>query len=265
MENDFKKGLKVDIMQFNTKKDEDKLDVMRFQTKKEVHQIPKSKTRRKVSGKRLAELGLGTILAAGAVFGGVSYWQNSQAVTLEEAKEAGKTLEQLKITPEQDQQLEQIKQIIDKDSVTNYELLASLQNIEELNMDIQKTKIAKATGEDKESITLFTGINTFEEGETKESITVNGVKYENADMSKEASNSIKDLGNMQIDNYNMQNKDISAENLRSKAKKYLNETSKMAASELEEENGKIEMKPTTKGEVKKLKEEQQKQQDDFER
>lgn len=269
MENDFKKGLKIEVMQFNTNKKENELNVMRFQNKqpkKEVHKIAKAKTRRKVNYKRLAELGLGAIIAAGATFGGVSHWRNSQSVTLEEAKEAGKTLEQLKITPEQDVKLQQIKQIVDRDTATNYELLTSLQNIEELNMDIQKTKIAKTRGKDKESISLFTGINTAAEGETKEIITVDGIQYDNFDMSKQTSEAIKDLGRIQLDNYNAQNGNINKKELKSKAKRYLDRTSKMAASEMEEENGKIELKPTTKGEVQKIKEEQQKQQeDDFER
>lgn len=265
MENDFKKGLKIDIMQFNTKKRKNELDVMQFQTKqpkKEVHQISKSKTRRKVNFKRLVELELGAIIAAGAAFGGISHWKNSQSVTLEEAKEAGKTVEQLKITPEQDVKLQQIKQIVDKDTATDYELLTSLQNIEELNIDMQKTKIAKTMGKDKESVSLFTGINTASEGETKEVITIDGIKYENFDMSKQTSEAIKDLGKIQSENYKAQNGDIKGAELKSKVKRYLDITSKMAASEMEEENGKIEMKPTTKGEVKKLKEEQQKQRED---
>ncbi len=270
MSNSFKDGLKVDrsqldIMQFKPK--EKTLDVMKLRTnqpKKEIHKIAKSKTKRRVSSKRLKKLGL-IILATGAAFGGISHWQNSQAVTLEEAKEAGKTLEQLKITPEQEQKLEQIEQIIDRESVTDYELIVSLQDIEELNMDMQKTKIAKATGKDKESVSLFTGIDTTEEGKTKEVITVDGIKYENYNMSKEISESIKDLGNIQSENYKVENGDVKREELKGKAKRYLDKTSKMAASELEEKNGKIEMKPTTKGEVKKLKEEQQKQQEDFER
>ena len=199
MSNSFKDGLKVDrrqldIMQFKPK--EKPLDVMKLRTnqpKKEVHKI--AKTKRRSNSKRLKKLGL-LILATGAAYGGIGQWQNNKEVTLEEAKEIGKTVEQLKITQEQENQYEEIKQMLDNESATEYELLASLENLESLNMDMQKTKIANTMNANKEDITLFTEVSTTEKGRTEESITVNGEKYGNSEMSNEMASSIRDLAGL---------------------------------------------------------------------
>lgn len=269
MSNSFKDGLKVDrrqldIMQFKPK--EKPLDVMKLRTnqpKKEVHKI--AKTKRRSNSKRLKKLGL-LILATGAAYGGIGQWQNNKEVTLEEAKEIGKTVEQLKITQEQENQYEEIKQMLDNESATEYELLASLENFESLNMDMQKTKIANTMNANKEDITLFTEVSTTEKGRTEESITVNGEKYGNSEMSNEMANSIRDLAGLMTYNDQAEQRLISKADLIKYGKKYLDKTSKMAASEIEYENGKIELKPTRVKEVKEAKKEQQKQQeDDFER
>lgn len=270
MSNSFKDGLKVDrsqldIMQFKPK--EKPLDVMKLRTnqpRKEIHKIAKSKTKRRSSSKRLKKLGL-IILATGAAYGGIGQWQDNKEVTLEEAKEIGKTVEQLKITPEQESQYETIKQMLDNESATEYELLASLENLEYLNMDMQKTKIANTMNANKEDITLFTEVSTTEKGRTEESITVNGEKYRNSEMSNEMASSIRDLAGLMIYNDQAEQRLISKADLIKYGKKYLDKTSKMAASEIEYENGKIELKPTRVKEVKEAKKEQQKQQEDFER
>ncbi len=268
MSNSFKEKYKVELdcpTRNYTRKEQRTLDVMqlRNQPKKEVHKIQKSK--RKVNHKRLATLGLGTLLATGAAFGGISHWQNSKQVTLEEAKEIGKTVEQLKITPEQENQYEEIKQILDNESATDYELLASLENLEQLNMDMQKTKIANSMNTNKENITLFTGVSTTEKGKTEEIITVDEVEYRNDAMSNEMANSIKDLAGLMMYNDQISKKMVVRNEVVKYGKKYLDKTSKMAASEVEYNNGKIELKPTTVKEVKQAQKEVKQQEEDFER
>lgn len=132
-------------------------------------------------------------------------------------------------------------------------------------MDMQKTKIANSMNTSKENITLFTGVSTTEKGKTEEIITVDEVEYRNDAMSNEMANSIKDLAGLMMYNDQISKKMVVRNEVVKYGKKYLDKTSKMAASEVEYNNGKIELKPTTVKEVKQAQKEVKQQEEDFER
>ena len=211
--------------------------------------------------KRIATIGLAGLIA----FGGYKaysayneYQKENTPITLDQALQNGESLESLKIDNTVKNELEDIKEELGKEDISNSDLMGLSIRINELQFDTIKTKLANTLGEEESDITLHTGVAS--EGKTKESVEVKGgEKYTNKEflknentISSEISDYIKEIGDMQGLMQELQEGDFKRDDILSKYKKLVKSTDQMAASKITvDKNGNISVEYTK---VKDLKE-----------
>lgn len=137
-------------------------------------QTKNKKNRKRILAKRLATIGLVGLIA----FGGYNYYkdyqQENNSITLEQALENGETLESLKIDSSIEERIKDIKEKLSNPDLSNQELIKLSIEINELQFDTLKTKLAKTLNVDESDIKLYTGLVSKESGETYQSVKVKG-------------------------------------------------------------------------------------------
>lgn len=198
------------------------------------------KNKKKILAKRIATVGLVGLIA----FGGYKYYQDYQkennSITLEQALDNGESLNSLKIDSSIENQLESIKEELSNNEMTNQELVELSTDINELQFDTLKTKLAKTLGVSEEDIKLYTKSVSRETGETYQSVEVQGGETyskkelfkNNNTISDDISTYIKNIGEMQTLMGKMQKGDIDRNSIMKEYKSTIKEIDTMAAAKM---------------------------------
>lgn len=221
----------------------------RVSKQKEVYRNPdnklknvrKNKIRLRKPVRRIGKIALVLFIASGGYKAYNAYNENQKEntpITLTQALENGESLESLEIDNSIKNELEDIKEELGKEDISNSDIMKLAPKINELQFDTIKTKLANTLGEEESDITLHTGVAS--EGKTKESVEVKGgEKYTNKEflknentISSEIANYIKEIGDMQDIMKELQEGDFERENILSKYKKLVKSTDQMAASKI---------------------------------
>lgn len=223
-------------------------------TKKKIYEkkkrIKKAKAAKRKFIGRITALGLAAVAAfpVGKIAYDeyTEYQQQNSPITLDMALEHGETPNSLGIDNDTLLEIEEIEKILEKENLTNQDIIALALKINSAYFDTVKGKLADTLGVQKEEIKIYT--EPAEEGTTMETVKVkNGNTYINKDIftyknsiSKEISDSIKSIGEMQdiMEKIRKESsdKDEIIEELENKAK----EISQIAAMKMNiDENGNI--------------------------
>lgn len=215
------------------------------------------------SAKKLLKIGLAALIA----FGGYKTYseysthkKENAPITLEEALENGETLKSLKIDGNVKNELEEVKQQLSDENITNRNLIELAPKIYNLQLDNLKTKLAMTLGVEEFDIHLHTNADPMDELETIEEIEVDGgetysnissSKNENT-ISKEISDYIIKTGDIETLIRQVQEGDFKRNDILKEYKEAVESIDQMAASKITiDKNGNISAEQTK---VKDLKE-----------
>ena len=224
------------------------------------------KAKRKVNWKNtcklIGEIGLAGLLA----FGGYKacqeyneYKSQNTPITLEQAMKNGESLDELGIDKKIEKEIEDINNLLNKDEITNNEIIELSAKINNLQFDTIKTKLSNTLGVDEEDIKVFTDI--VNNGETtEERIEIKGGKiytnkdfFKNSDtMTEDISNFIKDIGKIQGLMGDIQNKNMDRRECLKKYKQVMKNLDNFAAGKMTiDDKGNISMDYTKVSELDK--------------
>ena len=239
------------------KRKEQEKEVYKARAKKIAAKRRKAKQRRK----RISAIVAAGLVAFGSYGAKKAYDYNIKPVTLEEALEGGKTLEELGLSQSNLNKLEEIKlQLLDKEDLSREEIQDLGEKIENFELSIVKDKIKNTLNisnniqlkprkeASDSSIVIFT-----EEGEKNKCL------IEDKNYDREIGNFIETIANLQIAKDAYRNGINNRAEILEKYDKSLNEAERFASSEITvTEKGKINMYRTTKADLEKIKENESK-------
>lgn len=239
------------------KRKEQEKEVYKARAKKIAAKRRKAKQRRK----RISAIVAAGLVAFGSYGAKKAYDYNIKPVTLEEALEGGKTLEELGLSQSNLNKLEEIKlQLLDKEDLSREEIQDLGKEIEDFELSIVKDKIKNTLNisnniqlkprkeASDSSIVIFT-----EEGEKNKCL------IEDKNYDREIGNFIETIANLQIAKDAYRNGINNRAEILEKYDKSLNEAERFASSEITvTEKGKINMYRTTKADLEKIKENESK-------
>ena len=220
-----------------------------------------SKKRRKTKALRKT---FRTLLAAGLVTIS-AYGVNEnyiKPVTLQEALDAGESLENLGLNEDILSGLEEIQSsLLIKDELSKDEIKKLGTNLENIELDVIKEKIGNALDTDsfitttpRNGASLESTISFYDEKSDKDKILV-----ENKDYDSEIGGYIERIASLQIANDAYAHGGNSREDILKIYEKCLKETEKFASSKITvNENGKMKFNKTTKADLEKIKENENK-------
>ena len=212
--------------------------------------------------KKLEIAALVGVIGFGSLTAYNSYKEKNQRITIEQAIDNGKAPEEFGIKTETVQQLINIKAQLENEEINNVDLINIAPQINGLQFDVVKSKLAETLGLTEEQITL--DIKT-ENGEKEESVkTPDGIYKNNSilrnsnTISKGIAKSIDEIQNMKDYMVEIQNGNFNRDEAIKKYKSVLNNIDKFSASKMStDEKGNITVKYTHKNELEAVKEEQQ--------
>ena len=259
---EFRKSLQVEpqIAEFMTK--ESKKQKETYTASKGTMKKAKRKVNWKNTCKLIGEIGLAGLLA----FGGYKacqeyneYKSQNTPITLEQAMKNGESLDELGIDKKIEKEIEDINNLLNKDEITNNEIIELSAKINNLQFDTIKTKLSNTLGVDEEDIKVFTDI--INNGETtEERIEIKGGKiytnkdfFKNSDtMTEDISNFIKDIGKIQGLMGDIQNKNMDRRECLKKYKQVMKNLDNFAAGKMTiDDKGNISMDYTKVSELDK--------------
>lgn len=259
---EFRKSLQVEpqIAEFMTK--ESKKQKETYTASKGTMKKAKRKVNWKNTCKLIGEIGLAGLLA----FGGYKacqeyneYKSQNTPITLEQAMKNGESLDELGIDKKIEKEIEDINNLLNKDEITNNEIIELSAKINNLQFDTIKTKLSNTLGVDEEDIKVFTDI--VNNGETtEERIEIKGGKiytnkdfFKNSDtMTEDISNFIKDIGKIQGLMSDIQNKNMDRRECLKKYKQVMKNLDNFAAGKMTiDDKGNISMDYTKVSELDK--------------
>ena len=259
---EFRKSLQVEpqIAEFMTK--ESKKQKETYTASKGTMKKAKRKVNWKNTCKLIGEIGLAGLL----VFGGYKacqeyneYKSQNTPITLEQAMKNGESLDELGIDKKIEKEIEDINNLLNKDEITNNEIIELSAKINNLQFDTIKTKLSNTLGVDEEDIKVFTDI--VNNGETtEERIEIKGGKiytnkefFKNSDtMTEDISNFIKDIGKIQGLMGDIQNKNMDRRECLKKYKQVMKNLDNFAAGKMTiDDKGNISMDYTKVSELDK--------------
>lgn len=259
---EFRKSLQVEpqIAEFMTK--ESKKQKETYTASKGTMKKAKRKVNWKNTCKLIGEIGLAGLLA----FGGYKacqeyneYKSQNTPITLEQAMKNGESLDELGIDKKIEKEIEDINNLLNKDEITNNEIIELSAKINNLQFDTIKTKLSNTLGVDEEDIKVFTDI--VNNGETtEERIEIKGGKiytnkefFKNSDtMTEDISNFIKDIGKIQGLMGDIQNKNMDRRECLKKYKQVMKNLDNFAAGKMTiDDKGNISMDYTKVSELDK--------------
>lgn len=178
------------------------------------------------------------------------YQQQNSPITLEQALEKGETLEILGINNNIVSEIQEIKTMLERDDLTNEEMIRLAPRISALQFDTAKTKLANTLGVSENDIKLYT--RHAEEGQTRETVETSNNIYTNKDIftyentiPTEISNYIKEIASMQDTMQQLQEGNIDRKEILKKYNDKIENTSKFAATVIKvDEKGNISVKQT---------------------
>ena len=136
--------------------------------------------------KLLAATALTGITIVGVAKGYDHYQEQKTPITLEQALESGENLEKLGIDKDIAVKIENIKDKLENEDITNEELIKLSRDINEIQFDTIKMKLANTLGCNEEDITLHTALEDKQSGKTVESVDVkNGENRKNIRIPKQ--------------------------------------------------------------------------------
>lgn len=222
--------------------------------------IKKQKSKKKFKGKRVVALLCGVVAFIGghAIMNQYTQYQQQNApITLEQALENGESLDSLGIDSNILLEMQAIQKMLERDDLTNQEIIALAPRISGLQFDTAKTKLSNTLGVSEDEIRLYT--KPIEEGQTRETVkTSNGIytnkdifTYENT-IPSELSNYIKEIGKMQNVMKEIQRGDINRQEILEQYGKMIENTSQLAASKMNvDEKGNITVDQTKVSDLNK--------------
>lgn len=219
-----------------------------------------SKKRRKAKLRKTFRALLAAGLVTISTYGANEYY--IKPVTLQEALDAGESLENLGLNEETLSGLEQIQSsLLIKDELSKEEIKELGTNLENMELDLVKEKIGNALGTDSSITTtprngdsLESTISFYDEKSDKDKILV-----ENKDYDSEIGSYIERIASLQIANDAYAHGGNSREDILKIYEKCLKETVRFASSKITvNENGKIKFDKTTKADLEKIKENENK-------
>lgn len=243
-----------------------KSERMREEREKEVYKvkakrIAAQKRKAKQRRKRISAIVAAGLVAFGSYGAKKAYDYNIKPVTLEEALEGGKTLEELGLSQSNLNKLEEIKlQLLDKEDLSREEIQDLGKEIEDFELSIVKDKI-------KNTLNISNNIQLKPRKEASDSSIVifseegekNKCLIEDKNYDREIGNFIETIANLQIAKDAYRNGINNREEILEKYDKSLNEAERFASSEIKvTEKGKMNMYRTTKSDLEKIKENESK-------
>lgn len=239
------------------KRKEQEKEVYKARAKKIAAKRRKAKQRRK----RISAIVAAGLVAFGSYGAKKAYDYNIKPVTLEEALEGGKTLEELGLSQSNLNKLEEIKlQLLDKEDLSREEIQDLGKEIEDFELSIVKDKI-------KNTLNISNNIQLKPRKEASDSSIVifseegekNKCLIEDKNYDREIGNFIETIANLQIAKDAYRNGINNRAEILEKYDKSLNEAERFASSEITvTEKGKINMYRTTKADLEKIKENESK-------
>lgn len=210
--------------------------------------------------KLLAATALTGITIVGVAKGYDHYQEQKTPITLEQALESGENLEKLGIDKDIAVKIENIKDKLENEDITNEELIKLSRDINEIQFDTIKMKLANTLGCNEEDITLHTALEDKQNGKTVESVDVkNGEKYINRSLTRrentitdEISDYIRSIGKMQTTMQKIQTGDINRKEIIENYKSAIDKVDKLAATEMKfDKKGNIFLETTKVSELNK--------------
>lgn len=185
------------------------------------------------------------------------YQQQNSPITLEQALEEGETLEILGINNNIVSEIQEIKTMLERDDLTNEEMIRLAPRISALQFDTAKTKLANTLGVSENDIKLYT--RHAEEGQTRETVETSNNIYTNKDIftyentiPTEISNYIKEIASMQDTMQQLQEGNIDRKEILKKYNDKIENTSKFAATVIKvDEKGNISVEQTKVADLEK--------------
>lgn len=219
-----------------------------------------SKKRRKAKLRKTFRALLAAGLVTISTYGANEYY--IKPVTLQEALDAGESLENLGLNEETLSGLERIQSsLLIKDELSKEEIKELGTNLENMELDLVKEKIGNALGTDsfitttpRNGASLESTISFYDKKRDKDKILV-----ENKDYDSEIGSYIERIASLQIANDAYAHGGNSREDILKIYEKCLKETERFASSKITvNENGKIKFDKTTKADLEKIKENENK-------
>lgn len=182
---------------------------------------------------------IGIVIAGGNTIKNTydTYQQQNAPITLEQALDNGENLDSLGIDNNILLEMQDIQEMLEKDDLTNEEIIKLAPRISGLQFDTAKSKLANTLGVTENEIRLYT--TPIEEGQTRETIKTSNDMYTNKDiftyentMPSELSNYIKEISEMQKIMEEMKKGNINRKEILEKYEKMVNNTSQLAASKM---------------------------------
>ena len=216
---------------------------------KEKYKVPNNKEKKKISKpKKLGKMTLRgkitvTLMAVAAGVGAYGLYtttqQDNQPININQALENGETLEELGIDNNIKNELDKIGNILqNNDEIDNSTLITLAPEINNLQFDILKTKLANTLGVDEKDITIYTSKG--DEGSTNEYVEIkNGETYRNKKflnfdhtIPEDISEYIKEVAYTQSLMRQMQKGDFKREDVLEKYQELFKSASEMAAAKM---------------------------------
>lgn len=193
---------------------------------------------KKLNTKRVAAVATAGVLTVGGIAVGAKKIMtpdtSENPIKIEEVAKNKSNLEKLGIDEKIVQNIISINEKLNDENITNKELIDLSVDINSLQFDVIKGKIAKTLGEDEEDIKLYSRGES--EGKTAQTIEVSGKVYTEKDMfnrkdtiDEKIADYIKEVGSMQTLMQKLQNGDFNRDEVIKEYRDAMDSTEKVAA------------------------------------
>lgn len=227
---------------------------------RKIRNIAKQPKKTNTMKKRIGLLVTAGLVAFGSYGAKQYYDQNMKPVTLEEALESGKTLEELGLNEATVEKLSEVEESLKNvENLSKDEILHVGEEIEDIKFSVIQSKLGNEIG-DYESIVVKPRDNNaisriIVTSDDEEKIFIEGDHY-----GKDIGDHIENIRTIQVANTEFENDKIDREETVKTYENALEQTERFASSEITvNENGKIKCERTTKADLEKIKENESKE------